>query len=351
MPQWTTFVGLTGVVLVLLLVLSHLTQSAFSDGDADENHGTTAPTDATGVAADTDRADIAVESPPRDHESDVGPNAEPDSDRRSTDATEPDCRDDPRAVDEPSPRSSSSAVDAVDERTERDQHRDSSGPSASSTAGDRRRRPPEGGVDPDSLSTGMVLANVAFSQGLFGLVLLGAVVYTAIPPSALGIEFSVAYLKTGLVLGTAAGIAFYAANEFAAAVAARFGFDHEEQLRELLSPDSTRGWLLLLLGVLPIIAGFEELLFRAALIGVPATGFGLSPWLLAVGSSVAFALGHGMQGSVGIIVTGLLGFVLAAVFVVTGSLLVVVIAHYLINALEFVVHEGLEIEWADTLES
>jgi len=143
----------------------------------------------------------------------------------------------------------------------------------------------------------------------------------------------------------------YLANELAAAAATRFGFDHDEALRELLSPDSIGGWLILLLGVLPIIAFFEEFLFRAALIGVPAAGFGLSPWLLAVGSSIAFALGHGMQGSVGVVVTGLLGFVLAAVYIVTGSLLVVVVAHYLVNALEFVVHEGFGLEWADTLES
>jgi membrane protease YdiL (CAAX protease family) len=44
---------------------------------------------------------------------------------------------------------------------------------------------------------------------------------------------------------------------------------------------------------------------------------------------------------VGVVVTGVLGFVLAAAFVLTGSLLAVVVAHYLVNALEFVVHEGL----------
>ncbi|WP_254763146.1 CPBP family glutamic-type intramembrane protease [Natrinema marinum] len=349
MPEWATFVGLTGVVLVLLLVLSHLTQSAFSDGDADGTNRTTDPSDETGVATDPDRVDIAVDLPPRDSESTVDPPAETDPDRRPAGAPRPDSGDGTRAGEPATPHSPSSVADAADDR-DRSDRRDSSEPAASVATDDRRRRPVERGVDPDSLSTGMVLANVAFSQGLFALVLLGAAVYTAIPPSALGVEFSLAYLETGLVLGTVAGIVFYAANELAAAAATRFGFDHEEQLRELLSPDSTRGWLLLLLGVLPIVAGFEELLFRAALIGVPAAGFGISPWLLAVGSSVAFALGHGMQGSVGVVVTGLLGFVLAAVFVVTGSLLVVVVAHYLVNALEFVVHEGLEFEWAETLE-
>jgi len=38
--------------------------------------------------------------------------------------------------------------------------------------------------------------------------------------------------------------------------------------------------------------------------------------------------------------------VLAAGFVLTGSLLVVVVAHYLVNAAEFVIYEGLGVELA-----
>jgi len=71
----------------------------------------------------------------------------------------------------------------------------------------------------------------------------------------------------------------------------------------------------------------------------------VSPWVMAVVASGAFALGHGAQGRLGMVVTGALGLVLAAAFVVTGSLLTVIVAHYLVNALEFVVHEGLGIEW------
>jgi membrane protease YdiL (CAAX protease family) len=58
-------------------------------------------------------------------------------------------------------------------------------------------------------------------------------------------------------------------------------------------------------------------------------------------SSVAFALGHGAQGRVGVVVTGALGAGLGALFVLTDSLLAVVVAHYLVNALELVVHAGL----------
>ena len=322
MTQWATFVGLTGVVLVSLLVLSHLTQSAFDDGESDASDRVATRSDAT----------------PRDS---TGPARAPDE--STPPHTTPSA---PESIDDERPATDDRPTAGVDGRP-----RDSSRARNEATSADARPDPADRSVDPASLSTGALLANVAVSQGLFGLLLLGAAVYTAIPAGALGVEFSTAYLETGLMVGTAAGIVIYVANELAAAVAARLGFDHDETLRELLAPDSVGGWLVLLLGVLPIIAVFEEFLFRAALIGVPAAGFGLSPWLLAVGSSVAFALGHGMQGSVGVVVTGLLGFVLAALFIVTGSLLVVVVAHYLINALEFVVHEGLGLEWADPLES
>ncbi|ELY77725.1 CPBP family intramembrane glutamic endopeptidase [Natrinema gari] len=323
MAQWATFIGITGVVLALLLVLSHLTQSAFPDGDPDSSDGEPRA-NATTVAETVDGTDT---SQSLDAESAAGS----DGDERPAVARDSESARDDRSADTPS-----------------DAAGDSRGVSLESHG---QRRPADRGVDPDSLSTGLVLANVAFSQGLFALVLLGAAVYTAVPAAALGIELSVAYLRSGLLWGTAAGCVFYVANELAGAAATRVGFDHNEALRELLSPDSLAGWLVLLVGVLPIIAFFEEFLFRAALIGVPAAaGYGLSPWLLAVGSSIAFALGHGMQGSVGIVVTGLLGFVLAAVFIVTGSLLVMVVAHYLINALEFVVHEGIGLEWAAPLE-
>ncbi len=329
MADWATFAGITGVVLVLLLVLSYLTQSAFDDGSKPDT-----ARDSSGSLDPEPSADLdsSTHTEPTDSRSNIG-------------------TDDPVATgrDGPLERDANPATPDVEsgERTEAtpidSEHH------SRPERGQRADRPTE--VDPRSLSTGELLANVALSQGLFALVLLGAVIYTGIPADALGIEFSTGYLEQGLLLGTAFGLVLYVANEIGAAAATRFGFDHDEELRELLAPDSMRGWSALLLVVLPIIAVFEELLFRAALIGVIAAGFGVSPWLLAVVSSVAFAVGHGMQGSVGVVVTGLLGFVLAAIFIVTGSFLAVVVAHYLVNALEFVVHEGLGFDWAQTLES
>jgi membrane protease YdiL (CAAX protease family) len=189
-------------------------------------------------------------------------------------------------------------------------------------------------AQPASVPTGYLLANVVFSQGLFLFILLAGAWYARIPLAALGVTMPGLWT---LAVGVALGIGLYLANELGSRGANAVGIETPDALRESLAPDATTGWLVLLGVVLPVIAVFEEFLFRAALIGALSAGFSLSPWLLAVLSSIAFALGHGAQGTVGIIATGILGFVLAGAFVV-------VVAHYLVNALEFVVHEGFEAE-------
>jgi membrane protease YdiL (CAAX protease family) len=201
---------------------------------------------------------------------------------------------------------------------------------------ERPKREPQ---EPASLSTGLLLANVALSQGLFLVILIGSAWYARIPLGALGAAPATNGLRE-LAVGVALGVGLYLANEIGSRAAKAVGIEVPEQLRESLAPDSTGGWIVLLGVVLPTIAVFEEFLFRAALVGAFSTGFSLSPWLLALLSSLAFALGHGAQGALGMVVTGSLGFVLAGAFVVTGSLLVVVVAHYLINALEFAVNES-----------
>ncbi|WP_435195815.1 CPBP family intramembrane glutamic endopeptidase [Natronomonas sp. EA1] len=193
----------------------------------------------------------------------------------------------------------------------------------------------------ESYPTKLLLVNVAFSQGVFAALLLAGAWLTAVPPSAFGLSGP---LAPAVALGLGFGVALSLANTGAGALAEAFGHAPSEELRELLAPESLGGWLLLLGVVLPVIAGFEELLFRGALIGAMSVGFELSPWLLAVLSSVAFALGHGAQGPIGITVTGTLGFVLAVGYILTGSLVVVVVAHYLVNAVEFLVYEGLGVE-------
>lgn len=189
-----------------------------------------------------------------------------------------------------------------------------------------------------------LLVSAAFSQALVGALLAGLAWYAEVPAGALGIDDPSAAVLPGIALG----VGLYAANEAGGWLAERVGIDADESLRELLAPETAGDWLLLLGVVLPLVAVVEEFLFRAALVGALAAGFSVSPWLLAVFSSVAFGVGHGLQGPGGVVVTGALGFVLAAAFVLTGSLWVVVVAHYLVNALEFLVHEGIGVEWGDS---
>lgn len=193
-----------------------------------------------------------------------------------------------------------------------------------------------GGVA-DRLDSGWLIAeNVLASHGLLVLLLLGAAWLAEIPGSALGIDPPTA----GTVgLGAGLGLALAAGNEASVRAADRYGLEHDERLRALLTPDSPAGWARLLLVVLPLVAVAEELLFRGAFIGSLAAGFGLPVVALAAVSSVLFGLGHGLQGRVGVVVTTGLGGVLAAAFVLTGSLAVVVVAHYVVNAVEFVVNE------------
>jgi membrane protease YdiL (CAAX protease family) len=190
------------------------------------------------------------------------------------------------------------------------------------------------------VSTGALLANVAITQGLFGAVLIGGAIAFAIPAWAFGLDDE-ALTSEALGWGVGLGVALWGASEFGSRVIDAASIEYDEGLRELLAPEGTGGWIVLLGVILPVIAGVEELVFRGAAIGVVAAGVGISPWTMAVVSSFAFAMGHGAQGRAGIVVTGILGFVLATGYILTGSLLTVIVAHYLVNALEFLVHEGL----------
>ncbi len=297
MTQWLVFAVVTVVVLVLVLVFARMTASLAGESGGESS-------EAGRALEGVDRIpDPGVES--------------------AEDATTP-------------------PVGGVEDRP--DSVPDDRGDGVPEQSGPRPRE----SVDLDDLSKRELFANVALTQAVFGAVLVGAAWWTGVPASALGVEGSASIGVEAVALGTGIGLALYVANAVAALGLERVGVEFDEMLRELLAPDSRREWVVLFLFVLPTVAAFEELLFRAALIGAFSTGFGLSPWLLAVVSSVAFGLGHGLQGPGGIVVTGALGFVLAAAFVLTGSLLVVVTAHYLINAAEFVVHEGLGVDPSET---
>lgn len=180
--------------------------------------------------------------------------------------------------------------------------------------------------------------NVIFSHGLIGVLVVLAAWFTHVPAEAFQFEFPSGPL---VGIGMGIGVGLFGLNEAFKRLMPADQLVYSEQLRGLLAPESRLMWGGLIIGVLPVVAVVEEVLFRGALIGAFAIGFGVSPWALAIVSSIIFGIGHGIQGRGGIIATGVLGWILAVVFIVTGSLTVVIVAHYLVNVMEFIVHEHL----------
>jgi uncharacterized protein len=76
----------------------------------------------------------------------------------------------------------------------------------------------------------------------------------------------------------------------------------------------------------------EEWLYRGFFLAVVAAlAGGLPTGALVVVAAAAFGLAHAYQGRVGIVTTGLLGGVMAAIYLQTGSLLVPVLLHAVID--------------------
>lgn len=202
------------------------------------------------------------------------------------------------------------------------------------------KTPPGRRFDPVALldmSRSTLYVNAAVSQGVLLLVLVGGLVLASVDSGHLGLGGSMVSLGS-VVLGLGVGVVLAAANGAMQRAFDRAGVPYDDTLRRLLTPTGPVEWALLLLVVLPIVATFEELLFRAALIGGLAAGTGLSPWLFVPFAAVVFALGHGLQGRGGLLAAAILGFLLGGAFVATERLLVVIIAHYLVNAIEFARH-------------
>jgi membrane protease YdiL (CAAX protease family) len=320
--QWALFTAVAGVLTVLLLVLARQSQQLLEEQSASADPDTLAGDD--GSAPATDSVSEQFDDQPA-----TSPGARPDTESGPEKTTER----------ERETKNQSDTAQNVPE--------DEFGKQGADVPSESSREPDEQGIHGDptegpeiELTSTALFANVALTQGLVIVVLVAAAWYFEIPARGFGVSVT----GPAILLGVAFGAALWIGNELSTTVADAVGASYDEGVREMMAPESAGSWVVLFVFVLPIIAIAEELLFRGALIGVPAAGFDISPWLLAVVASLAFALGHGAQGRVGIVVTGVLGFVLAAGYIVSGSLLVVIVAHYLINALEFFVHEYLGVE-------
>jgi membrane protease YdiL (CAAX protease family) len=109
----------------------------------------------------------------------------------------------------------------------------------------------------------------------------------------------------------------------------------EAPILDLLLPETGREKIVFV--VLSFSAGLgEEVAYRGFLIPALTLVFG-SVWGAALLSSLVFGILHAYQGWLGVVRTALLGLVLAAAFVVTGSLWPAIIAHAMLDVLVGVV--------------
>lgn len=138
-------------------------------------------------------------------------------------------------------------------------------------------------------------------------------------------------LLWGTVYGIGLALFFYLSTKWLVKVTGqRF---YSSVVIQAITPRSTRELLLVLLVMAPVVL-VEELLFRSLLIG----GFALLlplPWLI-IGWSVLFGLLHAPQGLWGMLGAGLGGLVLSLLFVVQGSILLPIVAHYITNCLQVI---------------
>jgi len=85
---------------------------------------------------------------------------------------------------------------------------------------------------------------------------------------------------------------------------------------------------LLALVLVVIVAVAEETIFRGYLI-LRFKAFTSNPFRAALLSAVVFSLGHGYEGSAGVVTVGVMGLVFAFVYMWRGSLIAPVVMHFL----------------------
>ncbi len=216
-PNWNAFAGVTLIVLVVLIALARASQAMFVGEDEDG----------------WEEPEATVETPDRRVRNGGD---EWGGYERSRNGDERD--DDERDTNE---SNDSSFEDQGRRPTE-----------VSSPIPDEPFPAVESPTPVEDFTPGTLLVNVALSQGLFGVILVVAAVLTAIPADALGVGSATA---TQFGVGALLGVALYVANELGQQVVDAAGIEYEDSLREMLTPDSVRGWIVLLVLVLPIMRG------------------------------------------------------------------------------------------------
>lgn len=136
-----------------------------------------------------------------------------------------------------------------------------------------------------------------------------------------------------VLIGAALGLVIQFVVNFTTNITIRiFGPDiYSTVVMKNIIPQNARQWILIIPPLL-LAVSLEEILFRALLIGGFSTV--VNPWVMAVASSIIFGLMHSPQGRLGIVVTGIVGFAFAAIFIISNSLTMVICTHFIINFIQ-----------------
>ncbi len=165
------------------------------------------------------------------------------------------------------------------------------------------------------------------------LILLCIVIGLTVGPGIEALGWETNRLPIDLTLGAAVGlllapVILWTGNY----VVARWGGGvYNNRLLRAIVPVDRREWVGVALAMLPA-AFAEELLFRS----MPLAGFAwiISPWVMMWPLALVFGLLHWAQGEWGVVGTTLLGLVLSALFLWSGSIWVPLAAHWVLNVVE-----------------
>jgi membrane protease YdiL (CAAX protease family) len=151
-------------------------------------------------------------------------------------------------------------------------------------------------------------------------------------------------LVIGLVIGIVTAFVINFLSVFAIRI---WGKDiYTPDIMKSLIPRNQLEWVLIIPPLLLSVA-VEEMLFRGLLIG----GFStiVNPWALVVAGGVLFGLMHSPQGNLGIVLTGAVGILFGAVFIISGSLLTVIVAHFALNFFQ-IIRAKEDIAWYERFQ-
>ncbi|HSM03331.1 MAG TPA: type II CAAX endopeptidase family protein [Longimicrobiales bacterium] len=170
----------------------------------------------------------------------------------------------------------------------------------------------------------------AYVGSIITLLVLGSagLILGALGPGleAMGLEpaLSLSSLQTAGILTAgivALGLAFWLAGEV-------WNLDETAILRELIPRNARERSLFVLLSLAAGVG--EEVAYRGYLVTVLGALFE-GPWVAAAVSSLAFSLLHAYQGPLGILRSGLMGFLFAAAFILHGSLWPLIVVHVVVD--------------------